>query len=431
MTDIADLPLATLAARIAEGALTATAVVEACLARIDAREDTVHAWQYLDRKGALEAAAACDKTDPTGLLHGIPVGIKDVIETADLPTTYGSPIYQGHRPTADADCVARLRAAGAIVLGKTVTTQFAHRTPGPTANPRNPTHTPGGSSSGSAAAVADGMVPLALGTQTAGSVIRPAAFCGIVGFKPSFAWTPFAGVKNLAASVDTLGYYVRSLDDLPRVHAALGGAALDDSGAISDTPPAIALCRTPVWDKADESGRAVLEETAGRLAAEGAPMRTLDLDSDFADVFDAHTTVMNYEMVRHLAVERRGHWDMISAPTRDSILSGEKITDAHYADACGVLETARARFPALLREGEIVIAPSAPGEAPRGLSWTGNADFNRMWTSLHVPCLHLPVDTGPMGLPLGVTLTAAIGEARKLVAAGRWAAQALDLPLFA
>lgn len=430
MTDIADLPLATLAARIAAGALTATTVVEACLAHIDAREQTVHAWQHLDREGALAAAAACDKTEPMGPLHGVPVGIKDVIETADLPTTYGSPIYQGHRPATDADCVARLRAAGAIVLGKTVTTQFAHRTPGPTANPRNPAHTPGGSSSGSAAAVADRMVPLALGTQTAGSVIRPAAFCGIVGFKPSFDWTPFTGVKNLAASVDTLGYYVRSLDDLPRVHAAFGGATLDDSGAIPDTPPAIALCRTPVWDKSEEAGRAVLEETAERLEAAGAPLRRLDLDSDFAAVFGAHTTVMEHEMVRHLAVERRDHWNLISPPTRESILSGKKITDAHYAEARGVLEKARARFPALLRGGEIVIAPSAPGEAPKGLSWTGNADFNRMWTSLHVPCLHLPVTTGPMGLPLGVTLTAAIGKERRLAAAARWVAQALELPLF-
>jgi len=431
MTDITALPLATLAARISAGELTATALVETCLARIDAREDTVHAWQHLDRDGALAAAAACDGTAPGGPLHGIPVGIKDVIETADMPTTYGSPIYRGHRPAADAECVRRLRAAGAIVLGKTVTTQFAHRTPGPTANPRNPAHTPGGSSSGSAAAVADGMVPLALGTQTAGSVIRPAAFCGIVGFKPSFGWTPFTGVKNLAASVDTLGYYVRSLDDLPRVHAALGGKALDDSGAISETPPAIALCRTPAWEQAEDAGRAILEETAERLAAAGAPLRNLDMDDGFAAVFEAHSTVMEYEMARHLAAERQDHWDLVSPPTQEGILAGEKHTDDRYAEARDVLERARSRFPGMLRNNEIVITLSAPGEAPEGLSWTGNADFNRMWTSLHVPCLHLPVRTGPQGLPLGVTLVAGIGEERRLAAAGRWAARALARPLFA
>jgi amidase len=431
MTDINDLPLSTLAARIAEGALTATALVEACLARIDAREDTVKAWVHIDRAGALAAAADCDKSAPKGPLHGIPVGIKDVIETADMPTTYGSPIYQGHRPAADAACVARLRAAGAIVLGKTVTTQFAHRTPGKTANPWNPAHTPGGSSSGSAAAVADRMVPLALGTQTAGSVIRPAAFCGIVGFKPSFGWTPFTGVKNLAASVDTLGYYVRCLDDLPRAHAALGGGALDDSGAVPETPPALALCRTPAWDMAEAPGRKILEETAERLAVAGAPLRELQLDAPFAAVFDAHTTVMEYEMVRYLAAERRDHWEQISPPTQDYIAAGEKCTEESYAAACAVLETARTRLSELLDDAEIVIAPSAPGEAPEGLGWTGNADFNRMWTSLHVPCLHLPVGKGPQGLPLGVTLIARVGEEAKLVAAGRWAARALDLPLFA
>jgi amidase len=431
MTDINDLPLSTLAARIADGALTATALVEACLTRIDAREETVKAWEHIDRDGALAAAADCDKSAPKGPLHGIPVGIKDVIETGDMPTTYGSPIYKGHQPESDATCVARLRAAGAIVLGKTVSTQFAHRTPGNTTNPWNPAHTPGGSSSGSAAAVADRMVPLALGTQTAGSVIRPAAFCGIVGFKPSFGWTPFTGAKNLSASVDTLGYYVRSLDDLPRVHAALGGTALDDSGAIPETPPPVALCHTPAWDKAEAPGRTILEETAERLASAGAPLRQLELDASFAAIFDAHTTVMEYEMFRHLATERRDHWDQISPPTQEYIAAGEQCSEESYAAACGVLEQTRANFSELLGDGEIVIAPSAPGEAPEGLGWTGNADFNRMWTSLHVPCLHLPVDRGPKGLPLGVTLIARVGEEKKLVAAGRWTARALDLPLFA
>ncbi len=426
-----ELSVSTLSRMISEGSTSSTEIVQACLARIAEREDTVGAWQYLNPDQALAQAAERDATPSRSPLHGIPVGLKDVIETADMPTTYGSPIYQDHMPSEDALITQRLRAAGAVVLGKTVTTQFAHRTPGKTANPRNPAHTPGGSSSGSAAATADFMTPLAFGTQTAGSVIRPAAFCGVIGFKPSFGWTNFNGVKNLSASLDTLGYYVRSLDDLPLVHRVLNATLLPGpaGGALSDAPR-ILVCRTPAWNEATPAGKAILEETADRLAAAGATVNDLDLDPIFAEIFDAHTMVMSYEMARHLAVERRDNWAMISPPTQSYIEAGEACPQETITAARLVLEQARERLLQCVDSPDVILTPSAPGEAPAGLASTGDAIFNRMWTSLHVPCLHLPVRNGPQGLPLGITLAARTGAEERLVATARWAAQRLDLPLF-
>ncbi len=429
MTDLHTLSLSALAARLRAGDTTATAIAEACLARVEAREDTVKAWQFVDPERVLEQAARRDRETPSSALHGVPVGLKDIIDTEDMPTTYGSPIYADHTPRKDAIMVQRLRAAGAVLMGKTVTTQFAHRFPGKTANPRNPAHTPGGSSSGSAAAVVDDMTPLAFGTQTSGSVIRPAAYCGVIGFKPSFGWTDFTGAKHLAASLDTLGYYVRSLDDLPLVHAVLNSDALPGAETTDIAAPNFALCRTPVWDRADECAQALAEATADRLGNAGAGLRTLDLDSGFARVLEAQDTVLEYEMARHLATERSENWDLIAAPTQEFIRRGEDCSEEKIADARYVFDQARADFTKALGD-DIAITLSAPGEAPKGLDSTGNALFNRMWTALHVPCLHLPVDAGPQGLPLGVTLIARKGHEQRLVAAGRWAATALDLPLF-
>lgn len=429
MTDLQNLSLSAMATRLRDGSATATAIAEACLARVETREGTVGAWQHIDPERVLEQAARRDTEAPSSSLHGIPVGLKDIIDTEDMPTTYGSPIYAGHTPRKDAIMVQRLRAAGAVLMGKTVTTQFAHRFPGKTANPRNPAHTPGGSSSGSAAAVADDMTPLAFGTQTSGSVIRPAAYCGVIGFKPTFGWTDFTGAKNLAASLDTLGYYVRSLDDLPMVHAVLNSDALPGPETTDITAPNLALCRTPVWDQADECAQATVETTAERLSSAGAGIRKLDLDASFARVFDAQDTVLQYEMARHLKIERTENWDLIAPPTQDFIIRGEECSEEKIAEARYIFDQARTDFAKALGD-DIAITLSAPGEAPKGLEATGNALFNRMWTALHVPCLHLPVETGPQGLPLGVTLVARKGHEQRLVAAGRWAATALDLPLF-
>src|SRR5215216_600925 len=250
MPDPLSLSAREAAQQIAARRLSAEALVAACLDRIAAREAAVGAWHHLDREAALEAARQRDREAPRGPLHGLPIAVKDLIDTADMPTGYGSPIYQGHRPAADAACVALARSAGAVVLGKTVTTEFACFTPGKTANPHNLAHTPGGSSSGSAAAVAESMAPLAFGTQTAGSVIRPAAFCGIVGYKPSFGTIPRAGVKMLCDSLDTVGTMARNVADAAFFAGVIAGRPELRDVAPSEAPPRFGLYRTPMWDEA-------------------------------------------------------------------------------------------------------------------------------------------------------------------------------------
>jgi Asp-tRNA(Asn)/Glu-tRNA(Gln) amidotransferase A subunit family amidase len=429
MAALNELSLNSLVARLRDGATTSTAIVEDCLARVAAREPVVGAWQHLDPDGARAQAARRDDEAPNSRLHGIPIGLKDIIDTADMPTAYGSPIYADHRPKEDAICVQRLRAAGTVILGKTVTTEFAHRHPGKTTNPHNSAFSPGGSSSGSAAAVADRMVPLAFGTQTGGSVIRPAAYCGIVGFKPSYDWTDFTGIKHLASTFDTLGYYVRSLDDLPIVHDILGSQQLPGAETDDQTAPAFALCRTPAWSKAEPAAQALLEDVAKRLSAAGAAVRDLDLPPPFARIYDAHTIIGQFETARHLAREAAEHWDMLSDAAQSTIEKGRGQDADRVSRARHTLDGYRKEFARLLGD-DVIVTLSAPGEAPKGLDFTGDAEFNRFWTSLYVPCLHLPVDTGPQGLPLGVTLAARIGHEARVVSAGRWAAAKLGLPLF-
>ena len=295
--------------------------------------------------------------------------------------------------------------------------------------PTTPPITPGGSSSGSAAAVADRMIPLAFGTQTGGSVIRPAAYCGIVGFKPSYDWTDFTGIKHLAASFDTLGYYVRSLDDLPMVHDILGTQQLPGAEADDAARPSFALCRSPAWSQAEPAAQALLEDVAKRISAAGAAVRELDLPPPFARIYDAHTMIGQFETARYLAREATEHWDMLSEAARKTIEKGRGESEERAAQARHTLEGYRKDFARLLGD-DVIVTLSAPGEAPKDLQSTGEATFNRFWTSLYVPCLHLPVDTGPQGLPLGVTLAARIGQETKLVAAGRWVAGKLGLPLF-
>src|SRR3954468_23374672 len=274
MPDLLSLSARAAAQDIAAGRLSAEALVSACLDRIAAREDVVGAWHYLDPEAALAAARHCDASPPRGPLHGVPIAVKDLIDTFDMPTGYGSPIYEGHRPAADAACVALARGAGAVVLGKTVTTEFACFTAGKTANPKNPAHTPGGSSSGSAASVADGMAPLAFGTQTAGSVIRPAAYCGIVGYKPSFGTIPRAGVKMLCDSLDTVGTMVRNVADAAFFAGVVAGRpALRDialPAALQGAPPRFGLYRTPKWDEAEHATVRALDHARAALERAGA-----------------------------------------------------------------------------------------------------------------------------------------------------------------
>src|SRR5437763_16416207 len=277
------LSAAALARSIANGELTAETFMQSCLDRIAARDPVVRAWAHLDREQALAAARTSDKTSKRGVLKGVPFGIKDIFDTANMPTGYGSPIYTGCRPNFTASAASLPRAAGGILLGKTVTTEFANRHPGPTANPHNPAHTPGGSSSGSAAAVADFMVPLAIGPQTGGSVIRPAAYCGVVGFKPSYGLFPPAGMHPNTESLDTVGIMARSVEDIALFRAALMAIPYERPG-MPERPPRLALCRTPHWDQALPDGRAVLEAAAARLRTAGCEIVDSELPADCADI---------------------------------------------------------------------------------------------------------------------------------------------------
>jgi Asp-tRNA(Asn)/Glu-tRNA(Gln) amidotransferase A subunit family amidase len=403
-------------ARIRAGELTSEALVRACLTRIDAREAAVGAWQHLDREGALAAARAADRVAPRGALHGIPVGVKDIIDTADMPTALGSTIYAKRRPEWDAACVAAIRAAGGIVLGKTVTTEFAYFTPGRTRNPHHLEHTPGGSSSGSAAAVADFMVPLALGTQTAGSVIRPATFCGVVGYKASFGEFTLAGVRPFAESLDTLGGFARSVADLALLRAVLTGAPLPGSDAAP--LPALGWCRTPQWEAAEPCVRDALRASVERLERAGVDLREIGLPPRVAALVEAQKTIMAYEAARNYRFEMQRHGERLSERLRALIEAGERTPYAAWVAARRDVAQARREWAAGLDARAAVLVPAAVGEAPLAGSGTGDPLMNRIWTALGVPCLAVPVQRGPHGLPVGVQLVGAADDDDRLLRIG-------------
>jgi len=413
------------AREIAAGRLSAVALVEACFERIAAREPVVGAWHHLDREAALAAARRCDASAPSGPLHGIPIAVKDLIDTVDMPTGYGSAIYQGHQPAADAACVALARAAGAIVLGKTVTTEFACFTAGKTANPHSPAHTPGGSSSGSAAAVAAGMVPLALGTQTAGSVIRPASYCGVVGFKPSFGVIPRAGVKPLADSLDTIGTMARNVADAAFFAGILGGRPGLREVAMPAAPPRFGLYRTPMWEEREPSTAAALDHARAALERAGARIAEIAIPSEHRGLTAAQETVMGFELVRGLAHERLQHSGELSPRLGQLLDAGMKVGADVYDAACTETAAARAHLDRFFGPCAAVLAPAAPGEAPAGLSYTGNPVFSRMWTLLGVPCVTLPAIWGASGLPTGIQLIGRPGRDAQLMAAALFAERAL------
>ena len=342
------------------------------------------------------------------------------MDTADMPTRYGTPIYANHRPAADAACVALTRAAGAVLMGKTVIPEFSCYTPGKTANPHNVKHTPGGSSSGSAAAVADFMVPLAFGTQTEGSIIRPAAYCGVVGFKPSFGLICRAGVKPLVDSLDTVGVLARTVPDVALFTAALTDRpALQVSGA-KLSPPRVAVCRTHEWkEAAAETADAMLAAAQG-LARAGAAVKDLELPASFSELNAAHVTILKFEVVRALAYERANHRSSFSKDFAELIRSCEQCTVEDYDRAVGIAHGCRRDLAAVFANFDILIAPSAPGEAPEGLSYTGNRIFNRIWSALLAPCVHVPFFKGPRGLPVGVQVTGPIGEDARTLAIAHW-----------
>ena len=413
---------ATDAARLLrDGVLRPAELMEACLERIAEREPQVHAFAAFDRDAAMKAAAHARP----GPLHALPIGVKDVIDTADLPSEYGSPIWHGHRPKADAACVAATRAAGGVVIGKTVTTEFATRKPGPTANPHDTTRTPGGSSSGSAAGVADFFFPLAFGTQTAGSIIRPAAFCGVVGYKPSFGLINRFGMKLMSDSLDTVGVIARSVADCAFFAAAVSGRDLGDPSQRPGGTPRIGVCGGPTWDKAAPETHDLLSRAASALSRAGAQMQDRELPAPFAALTEAHPIVMNNESARALGWERATAPDQISPDLRERLDFGLAQTEAPLAHAYAVFRETRAAFPAATEGVDVLITPAAPGEAPKGLEWTGDPAFNFIWTSLGVPCVTVPAGSGPDGMPLGLQIVGRAGEDRAVLAWAQWIAAAL------
>ncbi len=408
--DPAALTATDAASRIQAGTLRPEALMEACLDRIAVREPVLRAFAWFDAAAARDAATQTGAAAP-GVLHGLPVGVKDLFDTADRPAAYGSPIWAGWRPRADAAAVARTRAAGGVVIGKTVTTEFATRKPGPTTNPHNPAHTPGGSSSGSAAGVAAGFFPLAIGSQTAGSVIRPAAFCGVVGYKPSFGLISRAGMKPGADSLDTVGVFARSVADCALFAGALSGRDLGDPARRMARAPRIGLCRTSSWRLAAPETMALLDDVAARLAHAGARVSRRDLPDACAALESAHPIVMNRESAHALSWELTHARASISAGLLERLDSGLAQPEAAVAGAYAAFTAARAAFPTALEGMDLLLTPAAPGEAPEGLDWTGDPAFNIIWTSLGVPCVTVPAGVGPRGLPLGVQIVAATDAA--------------------
>ena len=403
------------AAAIRAGGLTSEGLVESCLAHIEARDAAVGAWIHLDPEAALAEARQRDREEPRSALHGAPAGIKDIIDTHDMPTGYGSPIYTpGNRPAWDAACVALLRDAGMVVLGKTVTTEFAMRHPGKTMNPANPAHTPGGSSQGSAAGVADGQVPVAIGTQTAGSVIRPASYCGAVGFKPTFGTVPRGGVKPISETLDTVGSMARTVADAGAFVEAMAGIPV---GAVEARKVRFAMCPSPAWHCVEPSSAAAME--AAREAAE-AGAGDLALPPPCDEIPAAHDVIMPYEGARLLAWEYRARREDMSDAIRQIVETGLGIDRERYLWALGVREAAQAAFDSIFDGADALITPAAPGEAPEGLGWTGSPECNRIWTTLGAPCITLPGLSGETGLPVGVQLVGRLGGDADLLAAAAW-----------
>ncbi len=404
---------------IAAGTLRSQALMEALLARIDAREPVVRAWAHLDREEALRQAREADTRAASGALHGVPVGWKDIIDCAGLPTGCGSPIHRDRIAAQDAGAVAMSRHAGALVLGKTVTTEFAASHPGPTTHPMNPAHTPGGSSSGSAAAVADGMVPLAIGTQTGGSVIRPASFCGIVGFKPSHGLINRFGVKQLSDTFDTVGTFSRSVEDAAWLVSALTGRA-DLAPAQATRPASIALCRDSDWSEVEPPMLAAIEQAMSQLAGAGVQVRTLDLPPSFDGMGEAHKHIEYFELARALQPEYRGAREHLSAAIRGRIETGLALPPQAYEAALALRQDCQRQMTDLLAGVDLLLAPAAPGEAPQGLQSTGKATFNRLWTALGLPALTLPHSTGARGLPLGLQFIAGARRDAALLSHATW-----------
>ncbi len=427
--------------RMAQGEFTAADYAAGLLARIEAIEPQVEAFTFFDADMVRARADELDRYRGTGRalgpLHGLAVGVKDIVDTADMPTENGTVIDAGRKPTVDAAIVSRLRAAGAIVAGKTVTTEFAYFHPGKTRNPINPEHTPGGSSSGSAAAVAAGMVPLATGTQTAGSVIRPASFCGVVGFKPTYGLIPRTGVLMLAEPLDTVGVFARSVSDAALLADVLAGHDPNDRATMpapqprlleiarTDPPvtPTLAFVKTHAWDEADTDTRQGFAELVEAL---GGVCKEVALPDVFAEARAAQLTLMLAGIARNIAPYNDRGRDQLSQAMRDSFDQGRVITAVDYLTALDWRESLYAGLERLFDNCDAILTPAAPGEAPHGLGATGKPVFNVQWTLTGVPAISLPLLQGKNGLPVGVQLVGRRGDDARLLRTANWLTRRVD-----
>lgn len=413
-----ELGAAQAAALLQRRELKAEDLVRACLERVAARNDDLHAFVQVDAVSALAQARALDAGPVRGPLHGLPLGVKDLFDTTDLPTAYGSPVYAHHRPVADAASVTLCREAGAVVLGKTVTTEFAYFTPGPTVNPHNALHTPGGSSSGSAAAVADHLVPLALGTQTAGSIIRPAAYCGVVGYKPSLGRVVGAGVKSLSPTLDVIGSFGRSVEDAALLGAVLTGdprmREFHEHGTLR-----IGLFPSPSWPQADADTQQAWNTATQALARNSDACQDVAMPQDFGELIQLQKDVMTFEMARSLSFERLRHREALSPALLALLDAGMAIPGAQHAANLQRTADWRLRIDALFERHDVLLTPSTTGAAPEGLAATGDPLFCRSWSLLGLPAVHLPLIRNARGLPVGLQLVGRMGEDHKLLAAAR------------
>ncbi len=421
--------------KIRKGTLSSVDLVKACLARIDETEGQLKAWAHLDAAHALAQAEEMDAIRragrPIGPLHGIPVGLKDIIDTVDFPTERGTPVFSGRQPDRDAALVERLREAGAVILGKTVTTEFAFMHPAETRNPHNPDYSPGGSSSGSAAAVAAYNVPLAIGTQTNGSVIRPASFCGTYGFKPTRGVISRRGVLQTSKSLDQVGVFGRTLEDVALLTDVIGGYDPSDplsygrprpkmqAGSVADigVEPDLVWFDAPYNDRLTEDARSGLNEVIDAL---GARVERLTISENMYNLVDVQRIIHEYEICKHLEKEFAEHWDQLSPSIQPIIERGRKISTAQYDDAVGVMASGRTYFDEFFHDYDAIIAPSAAGEAPKFGNGTGDPVFCTIWTLCGLPTVNLPLLVGENGLPVGVQLIGSIEEDDRLLRTANW-----------
>jgi Asp-tRNA(Asn)/Glu-tRNA(Gln) amidotransferase A subunit family amidase len=422
---------------IRDGAISSEQLVEACLARVREADGAVQAWAHLDPEHALAQARARDRDrsegQPTGPLHGVPVGLKDIIDTLDYPTEDGTVLHAGRTPVHDATLVAMLRAAGAVVLGKTVTTECAYYAPGKTRNPHNPEHTPGGSSSGSAAAVAAGMVPLALGSQTNGSTIRPASFCGVYGFKPTHGLVPRGGMLQLSRTLDHVGLFARTLEDLALLGEQIVGhdprdpdtrvrarpAFVSVAGAEPPLPPLLAFVKTPAWERAADD---LKEGFAELVAALGDRVVEIELPESARQAWDWQRTIMEAEMAANLAAEWERGRDKLSPQLRSLLERGREARAFDYQTALARIAPLNEGFAEIFERCDAILTPSAPGTAPKGLDSTGDPAFCTLWTLCGMPAVSLPLMKGVNGLPMGVQLVGPRAGDARLLRTARWLA---------